>query len=57
MRKTEWGRAGDVKRTSIVLPEALWTRVKQRALREKRNAQEIVAQALEEYLRRTKKGG
>jgi metal-responsive CopG/Arc/MetJ family transcriptional regulator len=58
MRKTDWGRrAGNVKRTSIVLPETLWTRVKQRALHEKRNAQEIVADALEDYLRKARKGG
>lgn len=57
MRKTDWGRrAGNVKRTSIVLPETLWDRVKQRALDDKRNAQEIVAQALEDYLRKAKKG-
>jgi metal-responsive CopG/Arc/MetJ family transcriptional regulator len=58
MRKTDWGRrAGNVRRTSIVLPDALWTRVKHRALEEKRNAQEIVADALEDYLRKAKKGG
>lgn len=59
MRKTDWGReAGAVKRTSIVLPEQLWDRVRTKALREKRNAQEVVAEALYQYLRQSRtKGG
>lgn len=58
MRKTDWGKGViELKRTSLMLPEKLWRNVKIRALHENRNAQEIVAEALEEYLRRAKKGG
>lgn len=50
-------KARDLKRTSLNLSEGLWTRIKMQALREKRDAQELVAEALENYLRRVKKGG
>lgn len=46
-----------LKRTSLGLPEKLWRAVKIRAIHEGRDAQEIVAEALEDYLRRAKKGG
>lgn len=55
MRRTNWGKGvSEVKKTSIVLPEKLWSRVRIRAVHERRNAQEIVAEALEEYLRKRK---
>jgi|GEM_PF-6006309 len=46
-----------VVKTSLMLPKKLWTEIKVRALREERDAQVIVAEALEDYLRKTKKGG
>lgn len=44
-------------KTSLMLPRKLWTEIKVRALREERDAQVIVAEALEDYLRKAKKGG
>ncbi len=46
-----------VSKTSLNLPADLWKKVRIRALEEDRNAQEIVIEMLEEYLRRPKKGG
>jgi len=58
MRKTNWGKGvSGVKRTSIMLPEKLWRAVRIRAVHEGRNAQEIVAEALEGYLKKSRKGG
>ncbi len=47
----------DVIKTSLNLPAALWKRVKIRALEEDRNAQDIVIEMLEKYLRKPRKGG
>jgi hypothetical protein len=56
MRKTEWSkRQGKPKKTSIVVPENLWISLKARAVHGRRNVQELVAEAIEDYLR--KKGG
>ena len=44
-------------KTSLNLPAELWKKVRIRALEEDRSAQEIVIEMLEEYLRRSKKGG
>jgi hypothetical protein len=56
VKKTDWGRGVmAVKKTSLQLPEAIWKSVKIRAVEEGRNVQELVAEALKDYLR--KKGG
>lgn len=58
MKRTDWGKGvTDVKRTSISLPDKLWRAVRTKAINEGRNAQELVAEALEDYLRKQKKGG
>lgn len=44
-------------RTSIEIPEDLWTAAKVRAVHEKTNLQDVIAAALREYLKRSKKGG
>jgi hypothetical protein len=44
-------------KTSINLPEGLWRRVRIRALEEGREAQGIVAELLESYLRKAPKKG
>jgi hypothetical protein len=47
-----------MKRTTILLPDGLWWRVKERAAKERRNAQDVIAAALEAYLSTAvKKGG
>lgn len=47
---------GELSKTSIMLPTRLWRAARIRALQEGRNTQEIVAEALEDYLKRSKKG-
>jgi hypothetical protein len=44
-------------RTTVHLPEELWTAAKIRAVHEKTNLQDVIAAALREYLKRSKKGG
>jgi hypothetical protein len=44
-------------KTSIEIPEDVWRAAKIRAMDEKKNFQDIVAEALREYLRKQKKGG
>ncbi|MDQ5870674.1 MAG: hypothetical protein M3547_00500 [Acidobacteriota bacterium] len=44
-------------KTSIEIPEDLWTEAKIRAARERKPLQEVVADALREHLKRSKKGG
>ena len=46
-----------MKKTSLKLPEDLWRSLRIRALEEGRNAQVIVAQLIEGYLRKKGKGG
>lgn len=56
MKKTDWGKGVTrVKKTSIQLPDGVWKSIKIRAVEEGRNVQELVADALRDYLRR--KGG
>jgi hypothetical protein len=58
VRKTNWGKGAiEVRKTSLMRPEKLWRAVRIRAVHEGRNAQEIVAEALEDYLKRPRKGG
>ena len=47
----------DLMKTSMNMPRGLWKRFRVRALEEGRDAQDIVAALLEEYLKRPKKGG
>ena len=57
MKKTDWGKGvTGLKRTSFVLPEKIWKAIKIRALQEGRNTQELVAEALENYLKSRKEG-
>jgi len=50
-------KPGAKTKTTILLPEGLWWRVKEQAARERRNAQDVIADALEGYLRAAKKKG
>ncbi len=56
-RSTLWGKGVSTTKTSIEIPDGLWRAAKIRALDEKRNFQEVVAEALAEYLKKPKKGG
>lgn len=53
------GREGAVKRvkTTVEFPEELWKAAKVLAVEERRSFQEVVTAALEDYLKRRKKGG
>lgn len=44
-------------KTSIEIPEDVWRAAKIRAMDEKRNFQDVVTEALREYLKKQKKGG
>ena len=44
-------------KTSIEIPEDIWRAAKIRAMDEKKNFQDIVAEALREFLKKPKKGG
>jgi len=44
-------------KTSIEIPEDVWRAAKIRAMDEKKNLQDIVAEALREFLKKPKKGG
>jgi hypothetical protein len=56
VRGKETTEAQERAKTSMALPKKLWTEIRMRALQEGRDAQEIVAEPLEDYLRK-KKGG
>ncbi len=56
MAKRESPKAQTTK-TSLMLPKQLWTSIKIRALQEERDAQDLVAEALQDYLGKVKKGG
>jgi len=44
-------------KTSIEIPEEVWRAAKIRAMDEKRNFQDVVTEALREYLKKSKRGG
>lgn len=46
-----------MKKTSLNLPERLWKAGKIRSVQEGRDFQDLIAEALEDYLRKVKKGG
>lgn len=47
----------EIQKTNLGLPRRLWEAAKTRAMKEDRTLQELVAEALEVYLRKAKKGG
>jgi len=56
-RRTDFGRGVRTVKTSVEIPEDIWRAAKIRALDDRKNFQEIVAEALREFLKRAKKGG
>jgi hypothetical protein len=56
-RKSHWPSGATIQKTAIGLPRHLWEAAKTRAMKENRTLQELVAEALENYLRKTRKGG
>jgi metal-responsive CopG/Arc/MetJ family transcriptional regulator len=57
MKASDWGEGVITMRTSIEIPEELWTAAKVRAVHDKTNLQDVIAAALREYLKKTKRGG
>lgn len=57
MKASEWGEGVKTMRTSIQIPEDVWTAAKIRAAHEKSNLQDVIADALRQYLKLGKKGG
>jgi hypothetical protein len=57
MKRSEWGEGVSTVRTSIDIPEDLWTAAKVRAVHDKTNLQDVIAAALREYLKKARKGG
>ena len=55
-KKTEWPKGTEIQRTALGLPKKIWQAARIQALKEGRSFQELVAEALEEYLRKPKKG-
>lgn len=55
-RKTEWPKGVEVERTSMSLPKKILNRARIQAVHEGRTVQEMVAEALEDYLRKSKGG-
>ena len=56
-RASIFGEGVKTVKTSIEIPKELWRAAKIRAMDEKKNFQDIVAEALREFLKKPKKGG
>jgi hypothetical protein len=56
-RRSEWPKGTEVQRTALGLPKKVWQAARVQALKEGRTFQELVAEALEDYLRKARKGG
>ena len=56
-RKANWPTGTETQKTNLGLPRRLWEAAKVRAMKENRTMQELVAEAIEDYLRKAKKGG
>jgi len=55
--RSKWGRGIEVHKTNLGLPKRLWEAARLRALKEGRNLEELVAEAVSDYLRKVKTGG
>ena len=56
-RASRFGEGVKTVKTSVEIPEDVWRAAKIRAMDEKKNFQDIVAEALKEFLKRSKRGG
>lgn len=55
-RKSDWPRGAEIQKTAVGLPRQIWEASKIQAMKEDRTLQELVAEALEDYLRKKKRG-
>jgi hypothetical protein len=56
-RPAKWPKGTEVQKTNLGIPRRTWEASKIQAMRENRTLQELVAEALEDYMRKVKKGG
>jgi hypothetical protein len=56
MKKSEWPKGTEIQKTNVGLPKRTWEAAKIQAMREGRTLQELIAEAVDVYLRK-KKGG
>jgi hypothetical protein len=56
-RKSRWPKGTQVQKTVVAVPTPTLNRARIRAIEDQTTLQEIVAAALEEYLRKRPKGG
>ena len=56
-KASEFGKGVRTVKTSIQIPEEVWRAAKIRAMDEKKNFQDVVAEALRDYLKKPRKGG
>ncbi len=56
-RKSDWPKGVEIQKTALGLPKKLWEAARIQALKEARTFQELVAEALDNYLRKVRKGG
>lgn len=56
-RKSEWPKGAEIQKTALGIPKKLWQEARVQSFREGRTFQELVAEALEDYMRKVKKGG
>jgi hypothetical protein len=57
MKKSEWPKGTEIQKTNVGLPKRTWEAAKIQAMREGRTLQELIAEAVDLYLRKSKKGG
>ncbi len=55
-KKAEWPKGTEVQKTALAMPKKTWEAARLQAFKEGRTFQELVAEAIEDYLR-NKKGG
>jgi hypothetical protein len=56
-RRSEWPKGTTLQKTALALPKSVWQAARVQAFKEGRTFQELVAEALQDYLRKVKKGG
>jgi len=56
-RKADWPKGTEIQKTALGLPKKTWEAARVQAFKEGRTYQELVAEAIEDYLRKAKKGG
>ncbi len=56
-RRANWPKGTEIQKTNLGLPRRLWEAAKIQAMKENRTLQELVGEAIEQYLRRVRKGG